>query len=221
MFARPLSVAAVGALALGAAVLFGASGCDEIQDWAHEVIDHEQHPPTGSGGSGGTPTPPVGCASSQSCPSGLVCSTEQGVCDAAPGCQRSGNSDALIACPAVCYGTCVPPKPAGEACGKVTCAAGEVCCNASCGICTPPNGGCVQLFCTDDPPPVPTASCKVDSDCRLTADYCTGCECRAYGANQAPKACTGPTVQCLVDPCMQKTAVCVNGQCTVGAAPLR
>ena len=35
----------------------------------------------------------------------------------------------------------------GERCGPKTCAVGEVCCNESCGICTPPDGACIQLFC--------------------------------------------------------------------------
>lgn len=36
---------------------------------------------------------------------------------------------------------------AGEACGAVTCESGQVCCNASCGICTPPDGFCTQQVC--------------------------------------------------------------------------
>lgn len=35
--------------------------------------------------------------------------------------------------------------PAGAACGRTTCAAGLVCCNASCGICTPPGSVCIQI----------------------------------------------------------------------------
>lgn len=43
---------------------------------------------------------------------------------------------------------CVPIDSTGsEACGDVTCAEGEVCCNASCGICTPPDGACIQIAC--------------------------------------------------------------------------
>lgn len=37
--------------------------------------------------------------------------------------------------------------PTGEPCGPTTCAVGLVCCNASCGICTPPGGGCIDLAC--------------------------------------------------------------------------
>lgn len=36
---------------------------------------------------------------------------------------------------------------AGEACGPNTCAAGQVCCNASCGICTAPGEFCIQIAC--------------------------------------------------------------------------
>jgi hypothetical protein len=32
-------------------------------------------------------------------------------------------------------------------CGDVTCAPGLVCCNASCGICTPPGEVCIQIAC--------------------------------------------------------------------------
>lgn len=36
---------------------------------------------------------------------------------------------------------------AGVACGSTTCPSGQVCCNSSCGICTPPGGFCIQLAC--------------------------------------------------------------------------
>jgi hypothetical protein len=32
-------------------------------------------------------------------------------------------------------------------CGKNVCGAGQVCCNASCGVCTPPDGVCTQQAC--------------------------------------------------------------------------
>jgi len=43
----------------------------------------------------------------------------------------------------------VAPTSAGVSCGRATCAAGQVCCNASCGICTPPGGACIQLACAE------------------------------------------------------------------------
>ncbi|MBX3208664.1 MAG: hypothetical protein KF764_26765 [Labilithrix sp.] len=37
--------------------------------------------------------------------------------------------------------------PIASACGRTTCETGMVCCNASCGICTPPDGACTQQAC--------------------------------------------------------------------------
>jgi len=44
---------------------------------------------------------------------------------------------------------CKPDPTAGGhvSCGKNTCAAGQVCCNASCGICTDPGMMCIQMAC--------------------------------------------------------------------------
>jgi hypothetical protein len=45
---------------------------------------------------------------------------------------------------------CVPDKKSkGEACGSRTCGAGEYCCNASCGICAPAGGACIQIACAE------------------------------------------------------------------------
>ena len=33
------------------------------------------------------------------------------------------------------------------ACGTATCGEGSVCCNPSCGICTPPGHACIQIAC--------------------------------------------------------------------------
>jgi hypothetical protein len=47
--------------------------------------------------------------------------------------------------PGTCVATPVQPDGgAGESCGNVTCGAGEVCCNALDGICTPPGWACTQ-----------------------------------------------------------------------------
>jgi hypothetical protein len=42
-------------------------------------------------------------------------------------------------------------EPVGEPCGATQCESGQVCCNASCGICTPPGGVCTQQLCTSVP----------------------------------------------------------------------
>ena len=49
--------------------------------------------------------------------------------------------------PEVCG--CVPDA-GGAGCGDNTCAAGEFCCNASCGICAPRGGACIQIACDDE-----------------------------------------------------------------------
>lgn len=43
--------------------------------------------------------------------------------------------------------SCVPDHGGGQRCGDRRCGSGEVCCNASCGICTPPGGFCTQQAC--------------------------------------------------------------------------
>jgi len=153
----------------------------------------------GGGGAGGH-TP---CASTASCGKDEVCTTEDGVCKAPPGCGTG------VACPAVCYGECRSPNE-GPNCGPSKCAVGMVCCNQSCGVCTPPNGGCTTQVCS---PPETGGACSRDDDCHLEADYCTGCDCRALAKGETVPRCPGPGVACLVDPCGRQTARCVNGKC--------
>jgi hypothetical protein len=77
------------------------------------------------------------------------------------------------------------------------------------------------------PPPVADASasdsggaaCSSDKDCRLVADYCTGCDCRALGSAEPDPVCTGPGVQCFADACLNKTPACVGGRCVAQAPP--
>ena len=68
------------------------------------------------------------------------------------------------------------------------------------------------------PPTVPTTpaagACTTDADCRLFADYCTGCDCRVLAKDDKDPTCDGPGVKCFADPCMKKTAVCEAGKCT-------
>lgn len=39
------------------------------------------------------------------------------------------------------------PAEKVQTCGKTVCPAGQVCCNLSCGICTPPGWACIQIAC--------------------------------------------------------------------------
>jgi hypothetical protein len=114
-----------------------------------------------------------------------------------------------------------PPAPSpGVACGPKTCAAGQVCCNASCGICTPPDGVCTQQLCNDSPGDGGAAGppCREDGECRLFSDYCTGCDCRALLKTDKDPLCSGPGVRCLADPCRNHTAVCRDGKCQAAVA---
>ncbi len=87
-------------------------------------------------------TRPVPCASTRQCARGQICSTETGDCDRPPGCGPNA------ICPAVCWGHCTTrARAAGVRCGTKVCPTGQVCCNPSCGICTPPDGFCTQQIC--------------------------------------------------------------------------
>jgi hypothetical protein len=60
--------------------------------------------------------------------------------------------------------------------------------------------------------------CRTDADCRTFADYCTGCDCRALPVCAPDPVCKGPGVSCLINPCLDKKAVCQAGRCEL--APL-
>ena len=136
-----------------------------------------------------------------------------------------------------CYEDC----NAATKCGDARCNKDQVCCNESCGICTGPGEGCIDLYCMPaekacmmlglciegfhwsatkcaclpDTHGKKPGTCTTDADCRLEADYCTGCDCRALSSSQTLPACPGPGVRCFADPCMTYTAACVSGTCSV------
>jgi len=75
----------------------------------------------------------------------------------------------------------------------------------------PPQGSAAE-------PTAPAAgACTTDADCRVVADYCTGCDCRVLGKGDPDPTCDGPGVRCVADPCMGKSAVCDAGKCVEGA----
>ena len=138
-------------------------------------------------------------------------------------------------CPKIaCRIECPPGR---STCGENVCGKGEYCCNASCGICAPEGGGCIQLYCEPAPPTgctvialcvegyvwddkscscVPAGgTCTTDADCTLMDDYCDGCNCLALGPGQTLPACQGTIVNCFAQPCMNRTAVCLSGKCSV------
>ena len=140
--------------------------------------------------------------SSGSCAAGEVCTTEDGVCNAPPGCGAAASP-----VPAVCYGNCRPAKD-GPACGTVRCAAGMVCCNDSCGICTPPNGGCTKQICVP-----PGGRVRADADCRWRRTTA-----RAVTAARSPRTRSFPSCRARAwlassIRAASKKAQCVNGAC--------
>lgn len=168
-------------------------------------------PDTTSAAASGDPADAVGapCMSSAQCAKDEVCTTQDGVCNRPPGCTGI--------CPAVCYGTCRSATGTGPACGSKTCPAGQVCCNASCGICTPPGYMCTQQVC---PTPPPTSPCKTDDDCRAFSSYCQGCSCRALSVDEKDPICSGNVVYCFVDPCRGREAYCQAGACALRTASI-
>lgn len=90
------------------------------------------------------------CNSIGLCVEGYVWDSSPQVCDCVP-----EDYDPCIAtlCPVgtICInqdgqGVCLDPDES-EPCGDTSCGPGLVCCNASCGICTEPEGVCIQIAC--------------------------------------------------------------------------
>jgi hypothetical protein len=72
--------------------------------------------------------------------------------DGRPLCVLDDNPCAVVLCKTgtecvVKDGAAVCVSTGGLACGSSTCAAGEYCCNASCGMCAPPGVACIQIAC--------------------------------------------------------------------------
>lgn len=105
------------------------------------------------------------------------------------------------------------PGGDGVACGSVTCGAGQVCCNASCGICTAPDMSCIQLACDSEPEPKPKPCIKTGCSGQICADQDMASTCEwlpqyacyqsAICERQADGACgfreTKELKQCLSD----------------------
>jgi len=79
--------------------------------------------------------------------------------------------------------------------------------------CMNTSAACENGICVAKKTVTPVGECTTDTDCSVTADYCTGCDCRALAKGETLPKCSGPGVQCLIDPCMDKTGACVNGAC--------
>ncbi|HKU43689.1 MAG TPA: protease complex subunit PrcB family protein [Polyangiales bacterium] len=91
------------------------------------------------------------CNALGKCMAGMIWDDSPRVC----GCVPEVNPCAATLCPTgttceVIDGDPVCLSNGSLACGKNTCAKGTTCCNASCGVCTPPGTFCTQQACLDE-----------------------------------------------------------------------
>ncbi|HMI90595.1 MAG TPA: hypothetical protein VK509_04490 [Polyangiales bacterium] len=115
-----------------------------------EPTDPPVKDPQRCGGFGGFPCPGLGdCADDPS----DDCDPKNGGADCGGICKCTAGPTVLCQAgmpfnpdPHVC--SCAPPPGSGgQPCGKNTCAEDQTCCNASCGICAPKGGACIQIAC--------------------------------------------------------------------------
>ncbi len=83
----------------------------------------------------------------------------------------------------------------GDPCGANRCPVGQVCCNASCGICALPGEGCVAIACVDGGPPLCGGTeCAAGQiccpGCPGSGDFCaSGSSCPALPCAPPPPGC--------------------------------
>jgi hypothetical protein len=65
------------------------------------------------------------------------------------------------------------------------------------------------------------AACTADADCRIVPDYCAECACVALGAQQQQAECFGEQISCVLNPCAEHVAMCVNGHCSAESGTLQ
>jgi hypothetical protein len=106
-----------------------------------------------------------------------------------------------------------PGEPTGSPCGPSRCAAGQFCCNESCGLCAPRGGICLQRQCGSTTAAV--TECVDDSGCRAISSYCDGCQCLPVGMLDPEPACHAVVVACILDPCHHQHAACIDGTCAI------
>lgn len=66
-------------------------------------------------------------------------------------------------------------------------------------------------------PPAGSMACTSDADCRTYSSYCgeAPCACLPLGKSASNPRCSGPAVNCFVDPCRKKIALCKAGSCVL------
>ena len=83
-------------------------------------------------------------------------------------------------------------------CGKNVCTGGAVCCNPSCGICTPPDFACIQIAC-------------IDEDVPCGKNICTGGD---VCCNESCGTCTPPGDDCMQMLCVEEDYCKTDKDCT-------
>jgi hypothetical protein len=124
------------------------------------------------------------------------------------------------------------PDGGDEPCGPVTCTGGQVCCNASCGICTAPGEGCPAIGCADGGPltcgGIGGATCPDGYYCNYTdgcgfADETGYCEPRPDGCTEDCPGVCGCDGNDYCNACMAAAAgvdVLHDGACLPECAPM-
>jgi hypothetical protein len=107
----------------------------------------------------------------------------------------------------------------GEACGDVVCAAGDICCNASCNQCTKPDMVCIQLACDDG---CGHSECSQGTALESACSDCAAAVC-AEDAFCCESSWDGLCVKEAESLCADTCApppppACVHSECDAGAA---
>ena len=174
------------------------------------------------------PEPPV--PSDASVPDARPTDTPSLAASAAPSAVATLAPSAALTNPQNSTGSPAPAAPAkaapavGEECGSVTCASGEVCCNASCGTCLPPGQKCSQTVCGMSAWPASvqcgSATCNVgDVCCNQSCGTCThpGTSCDTTPCANAIQDPNSPT--CGLKATCNVGTVCCNPSCGICAPP--
>jgi hypothetical protein len=64
-------------------------------------------------------------------------------------------------------------------------------------------------------------TCRTDADCQLVPDYCAECACVSLNAQQKMPECLGEELKCVLNPCADQVALCINGQCAAESDSFR
>jgi|GEM_PF-4420954 len=64
-------------------------------------------------------------------------------------------------------------------------------------------------------------TCRTDADCQLVPDYCAECACVSLNGQQKMPECLGEELKCVLNPCADHVAICVNGRCAAESGSFR